>query len=297
MVDRVGVLIEETSVTTGLGDFTLSAKNARRGFNEHYGTGGLDKFFYFIMNRSVDEWEHGTGHLSAPTTLVRDTVLQSSNADALVNFSAGTKDVVSDRPTDLPLVVGNIQMPSEIFTDPADFTAGSSTTISLAITPTTEDELFILFEGVVQHSTAYSLVGNTITFTNPIPVGVAQIDVRMLQGGGVITEKFVSADQVITSAGALTLPHNLLTVPLTVSVLLINQTAEFGYTAGQLVALQDTGHGGPGANVGVSIIIDATNLIIRYGSAAGTFNIIDATTGDGVTITNVNWKARFLALL
>jgi len=52
------------------------------------------------MHQSAAEWEVGTGHLSAATTLVRDTVLNSSNSNAAVNFSAGTKDVTSAYPFD-----------------------------------------------------------------------------------------------------------------------------------------------------------------------------------------------------
>ena len=295
MVDTVGILVEETSITTGTGNLTLVSKNARRSFNESYGTGGTDKFFYFIMNRSADEWEHGTGHLLSSTVLVRDTVLQSSNADALVNFSAGTKDIVSDRPADLPLVVGNIQLPSEIFTSPADYTAGTSQTITLIATPVNEDELIIFFAGVHQHSDQYSLSGNIITFTDIIPSEVLRIDVRILQGGGVLTEKFTSSDQVITAAGQLILPHSLSDTPAMVTILLICQTDELGYTAGDIVCLQDTGHG-TAINVGISIIMDATNLTIRFASDAKTFNIINASTGAGTEITNVNWKIRFIAM-
>lgn len=93
-----GDLIHQQSTSTGTGDITLSTVNGKRSFNDEFGTGGTNKFDYFISNQAAAEWERGTGHLSASTTLVRDTVLASSNANAAVSFSAGTKDVANDIP-------------------------------------------------------------------------------------------------------------------------------------------------------------------------------------------------------
>jgi hypothetical protein len=91
-------LVHETTTSTGTGNLTLANENGKRSFNTAFGTGGTDLFDYFISHRSAAEWERGTGHLSAASTFVRDTVLASSNAGAAVNFSAGTKDVTNDIP-------------------------------------------------------------------------------------------------------------------------------------------------------------------------------------------------------
>ena len=111
-----GDLIHQQSTSTGTGNITLSSVNGKRTFNDEFGTGGTDKFDYFISNQAAAEWERGTGHLSASTTLVRDTVLASSNANAAVNFSAGTKDIANDVPAALQVrgpgsaTVGNIAL-------------------------------------------------------------------------------------------------------------------------------------------------------------------------------------------
>jgi hypothetical protein len=91
-------LVHQTATTTGTGNLTLVAENGKQSFNAAFGTGGTDAFYYFISNRDAAEWEHGTGHLSDATTLVRDTVLNSSNSDNAVSFSAGTKDVINALP-------------------------------------------------------------------------------------------------------------------------------------------------------------------------------------------------------
>lgn len=90
-------LVHQTSTTTGTGALTLTAENGKRTFLTAFGTGGTDTFDYFVSNRDAAEWERGTGHENAGT-LVRDTVIASSNANAAVNFSAGTKDVTNDIP-------------------------------------------------------------------------------------------------------------------------------------------------------------------------------------------------------
>ena len=83
--------VKETSTTTGTGDFTLAgAVSQFQSFNSAFGTSVV--FYYCIVGQSGTEWEVGEGILSASTTLVRSEVRASSNSNALVSFSAGTKD-------------------------------------------------------------------------------------------------------------------------------------------------------------------------------------------------------------
>lgn len=103
-------LVQESSVSTGSGNFTLSAVNGKQRFSTAFGTGATpDVFHYFISNRNATEYEWGTGHMSDATTLVRDTVSGSSNAGAAVVFSAGSKDILNDVPaiSQTPLVTNN----------------------------------------------------------------------------------------------------------------------------------------------------------------------------------------------
>ena len=83
--------VRDTTTTTGTGNITLSgtAPTGFQNFNTAFGTS--IRFYYMIAAGA--EWEEGQGYLSASTTLVRETVLYSSNANAAVSFSAGTKDV------------------------------------------------------------------------------------------------------------------------------------------------------------------------------------------------------------
>jgi hypothetical protein len=85
--------VRETSTTTGTGNFTLAG--AVSGYQSFAGAGYAngDTAWYCIANRDVAEWEEGLGTWNTGGTLSRATPLRSSNAGALVNFSAGTKDV------------------------------------------------------------------------------------------------------------------------------------------------------------------------------------------------------------
>jgi hypothetical protein len=87
-------LVWETTPGTS-SPFTLTT--VARSFNNAFGTGGTDKFTFFMYNRSVPgEWMVATGHLSAATTLVLDTVIEGSNGTSAVAWSAGIKDVTND---------------------------------------------------------------------------------------------------------------------------------------------------------------------------------------------------------
>lgn len=95
LADRV----KESSTTTGTGAFTLAGAVAGyRAFSTAFSD--ADVVYYFIVNGT--EWEVGYGAFTlAGTTLARTTVLASSNANALVNFSAGTKEVFCTLPASL----------------------------------------------------------------------------------------------------------------------------------------------------------------------------------------------------
>jgi hypothetical protein len=88
LADRV----RDTTTTTGTGTVTLSG-TAPTGY-QTFGTavGNGNTTYYTISGGS--QWEVGLGtYSSTGPTLTRDTVLSSSNGNALVNFSAGTKEV------------------------------------------------------------------------------------------------------------------------------------------------------------------------------------------------------------
>ena len=71
------------------------------GFEAFSAVGDGNTTYYAIVHQTADEWEVGLGtYTAAGTLLSRDTILESSNSDAAVVFSAGTKDVFVTYPSD-----------------------------------------------------------------------------------------------------------------------------------------------------------------------------------------------------
>jgi hypothetical protein len=56
--------------------------------------------YYCIAGQGSNEWEVGLGTFTAPDTLSRDTIYESSAGGALVTFTAGTKDVFVTYPAE-----------------------------------------------------------------------------------------------------------------------------------------------------------------------------------------------------
>lgn len=98
----MGLIVEdrvmESTVTTGAGVLTLSGAYAGfKAFSSvcsvgdtcYYTAEGIDAF-----GVPTGEWEDGIATYSAASQLTRTTVTRSSNANAAVTFSAGTKRVM-----------------------------------------------------------------------------------------------------------------------------------------------------------------------------------------------------------
>jgi hypothetical protein len=98
LADRV----RDTTTTTGTGTVTLSG-TAPTGY-QNFSVIGNGNTTYYTINAG-SQWEVGIGtYSSTGPTLSRDTVLESSNANALVNFLAGVKDVFVTYPSDKSVI-------------------------------------------------------------------------------------------------------------------------------------------------------------------------------------------------
>jgi|SRR5882724_1816234 len=96
--------VRESSTTTGTGAFALGGapNTSYQAFSAVMSIG--DTCWYAIVLPGA-AWETGIGTYSGVNTLTRTTVLEISNAGALVTFAAGTKDVLIC----LPASKGNVQ--------------------------------------------------------------------------------------------------------------------------------------------------------------------------------------------
>lgn len=113
---------------------------------------------------------------------------------------------------------------------------------------------------------------------------------------GPFSASFTSAQQVITSAGALTIAHGLGAAPTLVQAHLVNTVGESGYSIGDTVYYTPSQNNGSTIAAGISLVFDATNLVIRFGSLATALGyIVVKNTGGTATITNANWQIVFKA--
>lgn len=93
MARKRGSRVWETDTITGTGSFSLDgAVSGFRAFSAI--CANTDTVEYFAINRTTPaEWEHGIGTWATGNTLARTTILESSNAGAVVSFGSGTKDI------------------------------------------------------------------------------------------------------------------------------------------------------------------------------------------------------------
>jgi hypothetical protein len=134
--------VKENTTTTGTGTVTLA------GADTSFATFGsalanTDTTYYAIVDSAAGDWEVGIGTYTVTgTTLSRDTVLESSNADALVNFAAGDKSVFITYPADKSvyldtsgnlILTGNLTC-TDLLTIDGGSTAGN---VNIASTSTT----------------------------------------------------------------------------------------------------------------------------------------------------------------
>jgi len=82
----------ETTLTTGTGSVTLSG--AKPGYSTFSSAFVNTDQVYYCITDSSSGWETGIGtFLTSGPTLQRTTVITSSNANAAVSWSSGSKDV------------------------------------------------------------------------------------------------------------------------------------------------------------------------------------------------------------
>lgn len=106
---------------------------------------------------------------------------------------------------------------------------------------------------------------------------------------------YTSPAQTITVAGSLTLAHSLGATPVLLSARLICTSAELGYSINDELFINPSINGAFSGNTGISIVPDATNLNIRFGSSSNVFEIVRKDTGAISGLTPAKWNIIFRA--
>lgn len=147
----------ETSTTTGTGAYTLAgAVTGWRTFSSQYSTG--DTCYYSAYDGT--NFEHGIGtYTTSGNTLARTTIYRSTNSNAAVSWSAGTRQIVV-----APLGI----------TLESHFVPGSA-----GVPQRTADNIWSY---ISTSPTQTIFTSGSGTYT--VPAGVKWIRVRMVAGGG-----------------------------------------------------------------------------------------------------------------
>lgn len=115
--------IKETTTTTNTGSYSLAgAVTGFQSFSDGVGTGNTT---YYCCTDGTD-YEIGLGTLSG-TTLARTTILESSNSNSVVSWSAGSKDIFCTLPASKAVfkdASNNVTVPNALIASSVDATTG-----------------------------------------------------------------------------------------------------------------------------------------------------------------------------
>jgi len=133
--------VRETTATTGTGAQTLAG--AVDGFQTFAaGIGNSNTTYYAISLNNENEWEVGLGTLNGDSsTLTRTTVLESSNSDSAVDFSAGSKEIFCTLPSE-----------KAVYLDASDNQVGGFSSLAADTTPQLGGDLDVNGNAIVSAS-------------------------------------------------------------------------------------------------------------------------------------------------
>jgi len=163
--------VKETTTTTGTGTVTLAG--AVTGFQSFAVVGNANTTYYAIVVEGGSDWEVGIGtYTSSGTTLSRDTVLESSNSNSLVNFGVGTKAVFVTYPADRSVTSDY----PNTFTNDQVISVNSSTS-ALRITQTGAGNALVVEDSANPDSTPFvvnadgrTIIGSTSTAATGVSI-------------------------------------------------------------------------------------------------------------------------------
>jgi hypothetical protein len=254
--------VKETTTTTGTGTVTLAG--AAAGFQSFAAVGDGNQTFYAIVDATSGDWEVGVGTYTASgTTLSRTTVVSSSNAGSLVNFSAGSKDVFVTYPSSRAVYLdaaGSAVTTLDIGTlgtSTANITTANITAGTVSTTPASANDL-------VNKTYVDALIASGIHFHQPVRVE-SPINLNATYNNGT-----AGVGATLTNAGAqAALVIDGVTVSVADRVLVYQQTTQ---TQNGIYVVTNVGSG-------------STNWILTRSSDADTYVINNAAgLSEGSTV-------------
>jgi len=264
--------VREQSTTTGAGTFTLTgAVVGFQTFSSAIGNGNTT--YYTISNPGTNEWEVGVGTVSAGQ-LARTTILSSSNAGSLVNFTGGTKDVFVTYPAEKSVnedVAGTVNI-TTLAAGTISATGAITSTVSTGTAP-----LVIASTTKVSNLNVDLLDG--ADWAAPAAIGTGT------PNSGAFTTVSATGNVTFSGTGATKLQNGTTGErPGTPAQGMLR----YNTSLAQFEGYNGTAWGGiGGAQAGGAIQVNNTTASVSYTIATGTngFSVGPITTASGVTIT------------
>jgi hypothetical protein len=250
--------VQETSTSTGTGTITLAG--AVTGYQSFAVIGNTNTTYYTIADQSGSNWEVGIGtYYSGNTSLARTTILASSNANAAVVFTAGTKSVFVTYPAEKAIYsdAGNVTTITNFASANVLITGGTISGSNITIPAANVTGLGTM---ATQNASSVVITGGTI---NSVAIQGGTINGAALTNvtyGGLGTMSTQNATTVVITGGT------------------INSVA---YTGG---TLNNMTIGATTANTG-AFTTTTTTILTASGNATSTAlntpNIVEPTTVSG----------------
>ena len=273
--------VQETSTSTGTGTIVLAG--AVTGYQSFAVVGNTNTTYYTIADQAGANWEVGIGtYYSGNVSLARTTIIASSNANAVVNFTTGIKAVFITYPAE-----------KAVYSDASNITTITNfASANVLITGGT-------INGVTISNVTYSGLG-TMSTQNANAVVITggtinNVSLSNVTYGGLGTMSTQNANNVnITGGNAV-----FTTVNATTSTITNFSSSNVNITGGTIngVSLSNVTYGGLGTmstqNANSVTITGGTlnNVVIGGTTAAnGTFTNLSATliAGNGSPLSNLN---------
>ncbi|MFC4271600.1 hypothetical protein GQF03_17455 [Sneathiella chungangensis] len=102
-------------------------------------------------------------------------------------------------------------------------------------------------------------------------------------------------DLTVTNGGPISLNHALGTDDIELSLSLIMQTNEDGYTSGQIIPIPPNMFSSATVNGGAALVVSSTTITGRYNTNSPVFNLLNFSTGGATGMTDSSAKLRIKA--
>ena len=264
LADRV----KETSNTTGTGTFVLAGPST--GFQSFAVIGDSNTTYYTIQNPGTNEWEVGVGtYYSANTSIVRTTVFSSSNANSVVSFSSGVKDVFVTYPSENAVTT----LIANTFTNNQVISVNSAST-ALVVTQ-------------AGAGNALSVSGTTVLSGNVTVSGGANITGASTISGNLTTKLLTTTSGPFDSGTGATWTN-----PRTIASWATIELWGAGGGGGGSASGGAGGGGGGGAYFSVTVpfsYLGATETYTVGGGGANVSTNTNGSAGGNTTFTVSNW--------